>query len=218
MDKTKLKQSLLLYAVTDRKEFGREKFLADIEKALAGGVTMLQLREKHLSDDELLREGEEVLGLCQKYGVPLIINDRADIAAKIGADGVHVGAEDMEISEIRKKYGDEIIVGATAKTVEQAKKAQECGADYLGVGAVFPSPTKQNARRITLPTLSDITSSVKIPSVAIGGISAENIHELSGGGMCGFAVVSAIFSAEDITKAAEKLKILAKEIAGGEAE
>ncbi|MGN1409826.1 MAG: thiamine phosphate synthase [Eubacteriales bacterium] len=218
MDKTKLKQSLLLYAVTDRKDCGREKFLDDIEKALAGGVTMLQLREKHLSDDELLREGEEVLGLCQKYGVPLIINDRADIAAKIGADGVHVGAEDMEISEIRQKYGDEIIVGATAKTVGQAKKAQECGADYLGVGAVFPSPTKQNARRITLSDLRDITSSVKIPSVAIGGISAENIHELSGGGMCGFAVVSAVFSAEDITKAAKKLKKLAEEIAGGKAQ
>ena len=212
MDKAKLKQSLLLYAVTDRKSCEREKFLSDIEKALDGGVTMLQLREKHLSDDELLREAEEVLALCRKYGVPMIVNDRADIAVRIGADGVHVGADDMEVGEIRKKYGAEIIVGATAKTVEQAKKAEACGADYLGVGAVFPSPTKQNAKRITIKEMRDITSSVNIPSVAIGGISAENINELSGDGMCGFAVVSAVFSAVDVTKAAEMLKKSAKGI------
>lgn len=215
MDKSKLRQSLLLYAVTDRKTGDRQKFLADIEKALDGGVTMLQLREKHLSDDELLREAEEVLKLCRRYSVPLIINDRADIAAKIGADGVHVGAEDMEVGEIREKYGCELAIGATAKTVESAKNAEACGADYLGVGAVFPSPTKQNAKRITLGGLREIASAVKIPSVAIGGISAENIRGLEGGGMCGFAVISAIFSAEDVTKAAEELKRSAKEIIGG---
>ncbi len=205
------KDMLLLYAVTDRSFVGKQTFYEQIEDALRGGVTILQLREKNLPDEEFIQEAIEVKSLCVKYGVPLIINDNVDVALRSGADGVHVGIEDMAVSEIRKRVPADFIIGATAKTVEQAKTAEASGADYLGVGAVFPSPTKKNAIRITTEQLQEITGSVSIPAVAIGGISESNVTEIKGGGMCGIAVVSAIFGAEDIAYEARALKEKAKE-------
>lgn len=200
------KDRLLLYAVTDRSWTGQQSLYEQIEEALKGGVTMVQLREKQLSEDELVAEAIQIKELCHRYEVPLIINDNVDAALKSGADGVHVGIEDAPVSEIRRRAGDDFIIGATAKTTEQAKAAEAAGADYLGVGAVFPSPTKKNAIRITPQDLREICGSVAIPAVAIGGITGDNVSEIKGGGMAGVAVVSAIFAAEDIQKAAAELK------------
>ena len=200
------KDRLLLYAVTDRSWTGQQSLYEQIEEALKGGVTMVQLREKQLSEDELVAEAIQIKELCHRYEVPLIINDNVDAALKSGADGVHVGIEDAPVSEIRKRAGDDFIIGATAKTTEQAKAAEAAGADYLGVGAVFPSPTKKNAIRITPQDLREICGSVAIPTVAIGGITGDNVSEIKGGGMAGVAVVSAIFAAQDIQKAAAELK------------
>ena len=200
------KDRLLLYAVTDRSWTGQQSLYEQIEAALKGGVTMVQLREKHLSEDELVAEAIQIKELCHRYEVPLIINDNVDAALKSGADGVHVGIEDAPVSEIRKRAGDDFIIGATAKTTEQAKAAEAAGADYLGVGAVFPSPTKKNAIRITPQDLREICGSVAIPAVAIGGVTGDNVSEIKGGGMAGVAVVSAIFAAQDIQKAAAELK------------
>lgn len=200
------KDRLLLYAVTDRSWTGQQSLYEQIEAALKGGVTMVQLREKHLSEDELVAEAIQIKELCHRYEVPLIINDNVDAALKSGADGVHVGIEDAPVSEIRRRAGDDFIIGATAKTTEQAKAAEAAGADYLGVGAVFPSPTKKNAIRITPQDLREICGSVAIPAVAIGGITGDNVSEIKGGGMAGVAVVSAIFAAQDIQKAAAELK------------
>ena len=200
------KDRLLLYAVTDRSWTGQQSLYEQIEEALKGGVTMVQLREKQLSEDELVAEAIQIKELCHRYEVPLIINDNVDAALKSGADGVHVGIEDAPVSEIRKRAGYDFIIGATAKTTEQAKAAEAAGADYLGVGAVFPSPTKKNAIRITPQDLREICGSVAIPAVAIGGITGDNVSEIKGGGMAGVAVVSAIFAAQDIQKAAAELK------------
>ena len=197
---------LLLYAVTDRAWVGRQTLTEQIEDALRGGVTMVQLREKELPEDAFTAEAMEVKALCHRYGVPLLIDDNVDVALKSGADGVHVGIEDTPVAEIRARAGRDFIIGATAKTVAQARAAQAAGADYLGVGAVFPSPTKKNAVRITVEQLRDICGSVTIPAVAIGGISLGNIRELCGGGMRGVAVISALFGADDIAGAARTLK------------
>ena len=204
------REMLRLYAVTDRAWVGRQTLSEQIEDALRGGVTLVQLREKNLSKEEFVAEAKAVLALCRQYGVPLIINDRLDVALESGADGVHVGIEDAPVSEIRRQAGPDFIIGATAKTVAQARAAQTAGADYLGVGAVFPSPTKRNAIRITAEALREICSSVSIPAVAIGGISAENAPSLKGCGMAGIAVVSAIFGASDIQQAAAGLRALAE--------
>lgn len=177
-----------------------------VEDALKGGVTMVQLREKNLAEDEFTSEAMMIKELCHRYNVPLIINDNVNVALKSGADGVHVGIEDEPVAEIRSRVGRDFIIGATAKTVEQAQAAEKAGADYLGVGAVFSSPTKKNAIRITIEKLRDICASVSIPAVAIGGIGLDNVMELKGGGMSGIAVVSAIFSAHDIESAAAELK------------
>lgn len=206
------KDDLLLYAITDRGSLDKKVFFEKIEEALQGGVTILQLREKELDEDSFTDEAIEVKSLCRKYGVPLIINDNVNVALKSGADGVHVGIEDMPIDEIRRKAPDSFIIGATCKTVEQAQSAERLGADYMGVGAVFPSPTKKNAVRITREQLKEICSSVSIPAVAIGGITLENVGELQDGGMSGIAVVSAVFSADDIQKAASLLKEKAKSL------
>ena len=206
------KDDLLLYAITDSSSLDKKVFFEKIEEALQGGVTILQLREKELDEDSFTDEAIEVKSLCRKYGVPLIINDNVNVALKSGADGVHVGIEDMPIDEIRRKTPDSFIIGATCKTVEQAQSAERLGADYMGVGAVFPSPTKKNAVRITREQLKEICSSVSIPAVAIGGITLENAGELKGGGMSGIAVVSAVFSADDIQKAASLLKEKAKSL------
>lgn len=206
------KDDLLLYAITDRRNLDKIMFFEKIEEALQGGVTILQLREKELDEDSFINEAIEVKNICRKHGVPLIINDNVNVALKSGADGVHVGIEDMPIDEIRRTVPDSFIIGATCKTVEQAQSAEMLGADYMGVGAVFPSPTKKNAVRITREQLKEICASVSIPAVAIGGISLENVDELKGGGMSGIAVVSAVFSADDIQKAASLLKEKAKSL------
>lgn len=206
------KNMLLLYAVTDRSWTQNQTLYEQVEQALEGGVTIVQLREKNLSEEEFIKEAVQMKNLCHRYGVPLIINDNVDVALKSGADGVHVGIDDVPVAEIRKRTGEDFIIGATAKTVEQAQNAENSGADYLGVGAVFPSPTKKNAIRITTAKLKEICSSVSIPTVAIGGINFDNMLEIKGGGMDGIAVVSAIFSAADIKTATEKLKKKAKEV------
>lgn len=203
---------LLLYAVTDRSWVGRQTLYEQIEEALKGGVTMVQLREKNLPEEEFVIEAVQIRELCRRHHVPLIINDNVDVALKSGADGVHVGIEDVPVAEIRRRVPKDFIIGATAKTVEQAQAAEKAGADYLGVGAVFPSPTKKNAVRITAELLKEICGSVSIPAVAIGGISSENVMEIRGGGMKGIAVVSAIFAAENIETATVRLKEKVREL------
>ena len=197
---------LLLYAVTDQAWVGKQTLLEQIEAALKGGATIVQLREKKMDEDRFVAEAIQVRELCHKYNVPLIINDNVDVALKSGSDGVHVGIEDAPVAEIRKRVPADFIIGATCKTVEQAKIAEAAGADYMGVGAVFPSPTKTNAVRITNEQLREIVSSVSIPAVAIGGISYDNVCEIKGSSVSGVAVVSAIFGAEDIEQATALLK------------
>ena len=197
---------LLLYAVTDQAWVGKQTLLEQIEDALKGGATIVQLREKTLDEAAFVKEAILVRDLCHKYNVPLIINDNVDVALKSRADGVHVGIEDTPVAEIRKRVSSDFIIGATCKTVEQAKIAEAAGADYMGVGAVFPSPTKTNAVRITNEQLREIIASVSIPAVAIGGISYDNVCEIKGSSVSGVAVVSAIFGAEDIEKATALLK------------
>lgn len=200
------RKMLQLYAVTDRNWVGKQTFYEQLEDALRGGVTLVQLREKNISDEEFVAEAKEMKELCHRYGVPLIINDNVEVALESGADGVHVGIEDMPVSEIRKIASRDFIIGATAKTVRQAQIAKEGGADYLGVGAVFPSPTKKNAVRITRDQLDKISESVSMPIVAIGGITSENLSYLAGAKIDGIAVVSAIFSAENILESTAMLK------------
>ena len=200
------KDMLHLYAITEERGNRKRPLIEMVKEAIEGGVTILQLREKHLSDDELMAEALEIKELCHSYGVPLIINDNVELALRCGADGVHVGIEDTPVEEIRAKAGKDFIIGATAKTVKQAIAAEQAGADYIGVGAVFPSPTKQNAVRITNAQLREITSAVSIPAVAIGGITLENISQIDCGTLSGIAVVSAVFGAEDITQATKELK------------
>jgi len=197
---------LLLYAVTDRAWVGKQTLLEQIEDALKGGATIVQIREKKLDEDSFVREAIQVRELCHRYNVPLIINDNVDVALKSGADGVHVGIEDAPVEEIRKRVSNDFIIGATCKTVKQAKIAEAAGADYMGVGAVFPSPTKTNAIRITNEQLRNIVSSVSIPAVAIGGIGYDNVCEIKGSSVSGVAVVSAIFGAENIENATALLK------------
>lgn len=208
------KDMLTLYAVTERSD-GADLY-RQVEEAIKGGVTMIQLREKELGEDDFIEEAICMKKICEKYKVPLIINDNLEVALKSKADGIHVGISDMPVWEIRKKAGKDFIVGATAKTTGQAVAAADDGADYLGVGAVFPSPTKKDAIRITKDQLRHITESVEIPAVAIGGINLENAEELTGCGISGIAVVSAVFSAEDSQDAARRLKEKAERICGYE--
>ena len=206
------KVDVLLYAITDKGALhGRDIYKA-VEDAVKGGATIIQLREKGLDEKTLTEEAAKLTEICHRYNVPLIVNDNVDAAINSGADGVHVGMEDTPVSEIRARVSDEFIIGATAKTVEQAKKAQAEGADYLGVDAVFPSPTKKDAIRITNEQLREIANSVDIPVAAIGGISKDNILQLQGSGADGAAVVSAIFAQDDIAEAAAELKKLAEKM------
>lgn len=200
------KEILLLYAITDSGCIGARDFYEEAENALKGGVTILQLREKNLTTEELTEKAKKLKAVCRKYNVPLIVNDDVQAAIDSGADGVHVGADDMNVSEIRRLAGDNFIIGATAKTVEQAVSAQKQGADYLGCGALFTSSTKQNAKPMTAETLRQITSEVTIPVVAIGGLTYDNIDVIKDSGVSGAAVVSAIFAENDVKTAAEKLK------------
>lgn len=200
------KEDLLLYAVTDRSWLNGRKLTDQIEEALRGGITMLQLREKNLTEREFLEAAAAVKKLCAHYHVPLIINDQVEIAYLSGADGVHVGQEDMEASKARARLGPDKIIGVSAKTVEQALAAQAQGADYLGVGAVFPTGTKSDAAVIAHEQLRAVCSAVSIPAVAIGGITKDNLSGLSGSGISGIAVVSAVFAQPDIVSAVQELK------------
>ena len=199
------KNLLRLYAVTDRTWLGGRTLFEDVEKALIGGVTLVQLREKDTAFDNLVETAVKMKNLCAKYNVPLIINDNVYAAKAAGADGVHLGQDDMPPVEARKILGADKIIGVTAKTVTQAKKAQDDGADYLGSGAVFGTSTKSNAKKMEIGVLKDITASVSIPVAAIGGINAENVPRLKDTGIAGAAVVSGIFAQRDIEKAAKEL-------------
>lgn len=211
------KKQLLLYAVTDQtwsnnKACEGKNLYEQIKQALQGGVTCVQLREKNLDEESFINEALCIKKLCHAYNVPLIINDNLNVAIKSQADGIHVGQDDMSVGEIRKIMGPDFIIGATAKTVEQAIKAQKEGATYLGVGAVYPSPTKTNAIRITKDMLRQISSSVSIPTVAIGGITREKIPELSECEISGVALVSAIFASKDIMEECIALRCEIKKI------
>lgn len=200
------KEDLLLYAVTDRHWLKDETLENQVEKALQGGATFLQLREKSLDDDIFLAEAKEIQKLCKKYQVPFVINDNVDIALAIDADGVHVGQSDMEALDVRKRLGPDKIIGVSAQNVQQALLAQKHGADYLGVGAVFPTGSKDDAEDVSFETLKAICQAVDIPVIAIGGITKENVSELKGSGICGIAVISAIFAQKDIKAATKELK------------
>lgn len=206
------KKDLLLYAVTDRAWLGDKTLSWQVEESLKGGATMIQLREKHLDHEHFLKEAKEIKELCSKYQVPFLINDDVDLAVEVDADGVHVGQHDMEAGEVRKKIGPNRILGVSAQTVEQALLAQQAGADYLGVGAVFPTGTKDDADAVSIQTLGEICRAVSIPVVAIGGIGQHNVMQLAGSGICGIAVVSAIYAQPDIQNAASTLHALAKEM------
>ena len=206
------REQLLLYAVTDRRWAVRQTLYEQVEQALLGGVTCVQLREKQMEETDFLREATQIRSLCHAHGVPLLVNDNLDVALKSGADGVHLGQGDGSVSTARMRAGADFIIGVTAKTVEQARRAEAEGADYLGVGAVFGSPTKQNAIRITREQLRDICNAVAIPAVAIGGIGSDNMEALAGCGMAGVALVSAVFGARDIRAAASELKKLTRRV------
>ena len=205
---------LRLYAVTDRRALPAGVTLAQaVEAALDGGVTCLQLREKEASAGEILALARTLLPLCRARRVPLLINDRVDIALAAGADGVHLGQDDLPLPEARALLGPDRILGATAHTVEEALRAQAEGADYLGVGAMFPTGTKTNTIPTSADTLKAICAAVSIPVVAIGGVTAQNLPTLAGTGIAGAAVVSAIFSQSDLTAAARALRAAAEEAA-----
>ncbi len=202
------KEQLLIYAVTDRAWTGRMTLFEQVEAALKGGATMVQLREKGLGErdfDGFLEEARRMHALTARYGVPLIIDDNIEIALQSGAEGVHVGQNDMDAGEARRLLGPERILGVAAKTVEQARRAQDAGADYLGSGAVFGTSTKADAIPMSMEQLREICASVQIPVVAIGGICLENIGRLAGSGVAGAAIVSGIFGAEDIEGTTRRL-------------
>lgn len=201
------KNSLLLYAVTDRAWLQPgETLLGRVRDAIEGGATFVQLREKDLDPAAFLAEGREIGALCREMGVPFVVDDDVDLALACGADGAHVGQSDLAAGEARKKLGPDKILGVSAQTVEQALAAERAGADYLGVGAVFPTGSKADAEDVSLDTLRAICRAVSIPVVAIGGIGAHNVEQLWGSGICGVAVISAIFAAKDIRAAAAELK------------
>lgn len=197
---------LLLYGVTDRHWLNGRRLYEDVKESLDGGVTFIQLREKTLDEETFLLEAKEIKSLCEAYHVPFVINDNVDIAKKINADGVHVGQDDMNVEDVRRILGEEKIIGVSASSVEEALCAEKGGADYLGVGAVFPTSSKDDASDVSFEILKEICEAVSIPVIAIGGISKENVHKLSGTGIVGIAVISAIFSKEDIKQAAIDLK------------
>ena len=206
------KKDLLVYAVTDRRWLDGESLYSQVEKALKGGTTFVQLREKDLDEAHFLEEAKEIKALCKKYEVPFVINDNVEIALSMDADGVHVGQSDMEAGDVRAKLGPDKIIGVSAQTVEQALRAQERGADYLGVGAVFATGSKEDAVEVDHETLRAICEAVQIPVIAIGGITKENVKELSGSGICGIAVISALFAQPDIEAATKELKMRTEEM------
>ncbi len=207
-----LSESLLLYAVTDRRWLGQRTLVDAVRESLEGGVTFLQLREKELDEERFYEEAVQLQELARKYKVPFVVNDNVDIAVRMDADGVHVGQNDMEAGDVRALIGPDKILGVSAQTVEQAVLAEERGADYLGVGAVFSTGSKDDAVEVSFETLKAICEAVSIPVIAIGGITQENTADLAGSGICGIAVISAIFAKENIRKAAADLKTASVEM------
>ena len=211
--KEEIKKAMLLYAVTDRSWLKANEDLTSVCKTvLENGATFLQIREKDLDEETFEQEAEALKQLCAKYHIPFVVNDSVEIALDIDADGVHVGQSDIKGRDIRSMIGNEKILGISAGTVEEAVAAEKAGADYIGVGAVFDTSTKKNARNLSMEKLKEISESVSIPVVAIGGISASNIMELTNSGVDGVAVVSAIFAAENPGEATAKLLELSKEM------
>ncbi len=206
------KNTMLLYAVTDRMWSGKKTLYEQVENALRGGVTCVQLREKELSDEDFLDEALEIKALCNKYKVPFFINDNVEVAIKCGADGIHVGQEDMETGKVRSLVGENMIIGVSVHTVEEALEAVKNGADCLGVGAMFSTSTKLDADVLSIQTLYDICHAVDIPVVAIGGLNKSNISKLAGTGVDGVALVSAIFAAKDIEKECKELYRISEEM------
>jgi thiamine-phosphate pyrophosphorylase len=201
-----LAEKLLLYAVTDRHWLGERTLYEVVRDSLDGGVTFLQLREKNLDEDSFYEEAVRLQAMAREYKVPFVINDNVEIAVRMNADGVHVGQDDMEAGNVRALIGPDKILGVSAQTVEQAVLAEQQGADYLGVGAVFPTGSKDDAIDVPFETLKAICEAVSIPVVAIGGITKENTPKLAGSGICGIAVISAIYAQKDIREAASALK------------
>lgn len=208
------RNSLLLYAITDRTWLGQKTLADEVEKILKAGVTFLQLREKNLAKEQFLQEAKAIKKLTDLYHVPFVINDNVEVAKECGADGVHVGQSDMQARDIRRMLGPDKIIGVSARNVEQAQKAKESGADYIGVGAVFGTKTKADANYVSIDELKTICKSVDIPVVAIGGINETNVMQLQGSGIDGVSVISAIFAKPDVTKATKNLLSLAKTIKG----
>ena len=208
------KKHMLLYAVTDRAWVGTKSLYEQVKEALENGVTCVQLREKELDESDFLKEAKQISTLCKEYKVPFIVNDNVNIAIACKADGIHIGQEDMELTNVRKLVGEDMIIGVSAHTVEEAIKAQEGGADYIGIGAVFATSTKTDVDVLSFDTLKSICEAVDIPTVAIGGIKKDNICKLKGSGIDGVAVVSAIFAAKDIATATKELFLEVKKAVG----
>lgn len=206
------KKTMLLYAVTDRAWVGRQSLYEQVECALKGGATCVQVREKKLGDEDFLEEAKQIAALCKRYGVPLFINDDVDVAIACGAEGVHVGQEDMAAAKVREKVGNKMMIGVSVHSVEEAKQAVRDGADCLGVGAMFSTSTKTDVDVLPKETLKAICDAVDIPVVAIGELNKSNILELSGTGVDGVALVSAIFSAEDIESECRELRALSEKM------
>lgn len=195
-----LKETLRLYLVTNRYQDPLETFLKKVEQACQSGVTMIQLREKQLTTNQYYELAKMVKQITDTYQVPLIIDDRLDVCLAVDAAGLHIGDDELPVSVARQVLGTEKILGVTAKTVKRALEAEESGADYLGTGAIFPTTTKENAPITLISTLKDICQTVDIPVVAIGGLTCENIHQLSGTDIAGIAVVRDLMQARDIEK------------------
>ena len=206
------KNAMQLYAITDRNWLNGNTLASQVEEALRGGATFLQLREKNASKEEIIKEALEIKEICKKYNVPFVIDDDVDIAKEVNADGVHIGQNDASYTYARDILGDNKIIGMTAHNLEEAMAAQNSGADYIGVGAVFNTSTKLDTIPMSRETLMQITSNISIPVGAIGGINENNILELKGSGVDGVAVISAIFSKKDITEAAKNLLSLSKQL------
>ena len=206
------KETMLLYAVTDRAWVGKQSLYEQVEAALKGGVTCVQLREKELDEDEFLAEAIEIAALCKMYDVPFFINDNVDIAIKCKADGIHVGQEDMVATQVRQKVGEDMMIGVSVHSVEEALDAVRNGADCLGVGAMFSTSTKTDVDVLPKEVLRDICEAVDVPVVAIGGIGKTNMSELAGTNVDGVALVSAIFAADDIESECCMLRKMSEEM------
>ena len=206
------KKYMQLYAVTDRAWTGNKTLYEQIKEALENGVTCVQLREKNLDEASFIEEAKKISVLCRQYNIPFIVNDNVNVAIASNADGIHIGQEDMGLKDVRKIVGENMIIGISAHTVEEAKFAQENGADYIGIGAVFETSTKNDVEVIPYEKVKSICDAVDMPKGAIGGINAENILKLKGSGIDGVAVVSAIFGAKDIGKATKELYTLSNNL------